>query len=213
MWMQYPPPPPLHGWFVSVSSFVFHGHVSRSRYVRFPLGCVPLGWGYRPWSCGWGTSRCVALHSWLSLFLAMCILPRAFLHAHRFCVVASSARTKHPVRSDKHLFSWPSWSPSTDAGCVAPVMDVFASSPITWGMGVRPPHSPFVFCSSSLVFVGEFVCKRSAPCPVSPRECPSSCITRTLVSHSRMLIRVRACVNRSTTHTPHLPHDCPTRHG
>ena len=32
-------------------------------------------------------------------------------------------------------------------------------------------------------------------------------------SHSRMLIRVHACVNRSTTHTPHLSHDYPARHG
>lgn len=61
--------------------------------------------------------------------------------------------------------------------------------------------------SSSLVFVGGFVCERlTSGVPVLVCH-----------SHSRMLIRIRACVNRSTTHTcPPAPrliacHDWHTR--
>ena len=149
-------------------------------------------------------------------------LAHSMLHTHRLRVArASPTRTKHPVRSDKHLFPWhrghPSrtwdvphlpWTCSCHLSSREAWVFSLTSMPITFT--VRLLSSSLVFSrllSSSLVFVGGFVCERlTSGVPVLVCH-----------SHSRMLIRIRACVNRSTTHTcPPAPrliacHDWHTR--
>ena len=104
-------------------------------------------------------------------------------------------------------------------------MDVFASSLITWGMGVLVDvGAHHIHRSSSLVFSRllssslVFVCFRGWV--RLQAFCFVLCLTSgapvlACHSYSRMPIRIRACVNRSTTHVPHLPmtarHGCHTR--
>ena len=172
MWVQYPPPcmddPSLF------CRSPFTGHVSRLQCVRFSLSeCVPFGCeDHRSWSCGWGTSG-VPPRSWPARSFA------PFTHVIFVLFVPPPHKGKTPSQIGQTSLCLASWSPFTNMGCVAPVTDVFASSLITWGMGVRPPHSPFVF--SRLL-------SRSVPCSFSPRECPLGVPVLACHSHSRMLI-------------------------
>ena len=112
----------------------------------------------------------------LSSFLAHAFLRT--LHTRHLRVARTTPhKNKTPSQIGQTSLFVASWPPFTDAGCVAPVTDVFASFLITWSMDVSGDVSVHhVHCSSSFVFVGGFVCKRS----VSYRERPSLRATRTL---------------------------------
>lgn len=94
----------------------------------------------------------------LSSFLAVLVpgrvhsAPRSFTHVVPVLFVPASQGQN--TQSDRTNISFlASWSSFTDAGCATPVMDVFASSLITWGMGVLVDvGAHHIHRSSSLVF-------------------------------------------------------------
>lgn len=102
------------------------------------------------------------------------------------------------------------WSPFTNMGCAAPAMDVFVSSLIARGMGVlvdvdayHVHRSPITF-TVRLLFVFSRLLSSSwvgSSVSVSPRECPSSCVTRTLGCSSES---VPASTGQQLN-APHLP--------
>ena len=134
----------------------------------------------------------------LSSFLAHAFL-RTLHTRHLRVASVNPTRTKHPVRSDKHLFSWHRGHPSRtrDVSHLSRMCSRRFSSCGAWV--VRPSRSLFVFFRLRGWVRLQVFCSISGA-PVLACH-----------SHSLMSIRIRACVNRSTTHTPHLSHDCPAR--
>lgn len=93
-----------------------------------------------------------------------------------------------------------SWSPFTNMGCAAPAMDVFVSSLIARGMGVLVDVDAYhVHRSSSVRLLSSSWVGSSVS--VSLRECPSSCVTRTLGCSSES---VPASTGQQLN-APHLP--------
>ena len=196
-WVQYPPP----AWMtrlclvVRLSRVMSHAH----NVVRFPLfeSVSRLGVGFTDHGhVVLSTSRC------LFSFLASHI--PCFTHIV-FVLLAPPHKNKTPSQIGQTSLSLASWSPFTNMGCAAPAMDVFVSSLIARGMGVLVDVDAYhVHRSSSLVFSRLLSSSwMGSSVSVSPRECPSSYVTRTLGCSSES---VPASTGQQLIHA-HLLHD------
>ena len=199
-WVQYPPP----AWMtrlclvVRLSRVMSHAH----NVVRFPFFERVSRLDVR-----------ITDHGHVVGVRLVCLLvpglAHSMLHTHRLRVArASPTRTKHPVRSDKHLFPWHRGHPSRtwDVPHLPWTCSCHLSSREAWVFSLTSMPITFTvrLLSSSLVFSrllsSSWV---GSSASVSPRECPSSCVTRTLGCSSES---VPASTGQQLIHA-HLLHD------